>query len=284
MLQCFVMGMAPDCAVADLPEHPFCTKTGAMAPILQLFFVTRFSETRNILIGDIMILEMTRPVQGGLRQERKLDAVSNNIANVDTTAFKKDVTSFDKKFKAQLNRDFSQGDIKTTDNPFDVALASPGFFKVETGEGIQYTRSGSFTLDSQGILVDMNGNSVLGQGGAIFIDPANIQGEGIEISGTGEIRVGTEIVDTLDIVTFADLSKLEKKGQNIYAYTGNTGDEILPETVVVKHMALEGSNVQVVDEMVKMIDYHRMFETFTKSMMTFDEIDSKAISEVGRPQ
>ena len=75
-----------------------------------------------------MILEMTRPVQGGLRQERKLDTVSNHIANVDTTGFKKDVVSFDKKFKAQLNRDFSQGSIKTTGNPFDIALAGPGFF------------------------------------------------------------------------------------------------------------------------------------------------------------
>jgi flagellar basal-body rod protein FlgG len=90
-------------------------------------------------------------------------------------------------------------------------------------------------------------------------------------------------VDTLDVVTFADLSKLEKKGKNLFAYTGNMGDEIIPDNLVIKHMALEGSNVQVVDEMVKMIDYNRMFETFTKSMMTFDEIDSKVISEVGIP-
>jgi flagellar basal-body rod protein FlgF len=231
-----------------------------------------------------MILEMTRPVQGGLRQERKLDAVSNNIANVDTTGFKKDVISFDKQFKAQLNKDYAQGDIKPTGNPFDIALASPGFFKIETGEGIQYTRNGSLSLNSEGILVDLNGNPILGQGGAIFIDLANIEGQGVEINEFGEIRVDTDIVDTVDVVTFADLSKLEKKGQNIFAYTGDAGEEIIPENVVIKHMALEGSNVQVVNEMVKMIDYHRMFETFTKSMMTFDEIDNKAISEVGSPR
>lgn len=231
-----------------------------------------------------MILEMTRPVQGGLRQERKLDAVSNHIANVDTTGFKKDVVSFDKKFKAQLNRDFSQGDIKTTGNPFDVALGSPGFFKVETVEGIQYTRDGRFSLNSEGVLVGMNGNPILGQGGAIFIDTTTIEGQGIEINSAGEIRVGEEVVDTLDVVSFEDLSKLERKGQNLFVYTGNTGDEILQENVVIKHMALEGSNVQVTEEMVKMIDYHRMFETFTKSMMTFDEVDNKAISEVGKPQ
>jgi len=231
-----------------------------------------------------MILEMTRPVQGGLRQERKLEAVSNHLANVDTTGFKKDVISFDSKFKAELNKDFSQGDIKATGNPLDVALASPGFLKVETEEGIHYTRNGNFSLNNEGILVDMNGNPVLGQGGAIFIDMANVEGQGPEINGIGEIRVGDDIVDTLDVVTFEDLGKLEKKGQNLFAYTGNTSDEIIPENIVIKHMALEGSNVQAVDEMVKMIDFHRMFETFTKSMMTFDELDNKVISEVGRPR
>ena len=231
-----------------------------------------------------MILEMTRPVQGGLRQERKLEAVSNHLANVDTTGFKKDVISFDSKFKAELNKDFSQGDIKATGNPLDVALASPGFFKVETEEGIQYTRNGNFSLNNEGIVVDMNGNPVLGQGGAIFIDMENVEGQGPEINGIGEIRVGGDIVDTLDVVTFEDLGKLEKKGQNLFTYTGNTADESIPENIVIKHMALEGSNVQAVDEMVKMIDFHRMFETFTKSMMTFDELDNKVISEVGRPR
>ncbi len=231
-----------------------------------------------------MILEMTRPVQGGLRQERKLEAVSNHLANVDTTGFKKDVISFDNKFKAELNKDYSQGDIKTTGNPFDIALASPGFLKIETKEGIQYTRNGNFSLNNEGLLVDMNGNPVLGQGGAIFIDIENVEGQGPEINGIGEIRVGGDIVDTLDVVTFEDLGKLEKKGQNLFVYTGNTADEIIPENIVIKHMALEGSNVQAVEEMVKMIDFHRMFETFTKAMMTFDELDNKVISEVGRPR
>lgn len=231
-----------------------------------------------------MILEMTRPVQGGLRQARKLEAVSNHLANADTTGFKKDVISFDQKFKAQLTKDFSQGDIKGTGNPFDIALAGPGFFKIETGEGIHYTRNGNFSLSSEGILVDMNGNPVLGQGGAIFIDPAAVTGEGPEVNEAGEIRVGGEVVDTLDVVTFEDLNKLEKKGANLLAYTGNTADEIVPDNLVIKQMFLEGSNIQVVEEMVKMIDFHRMFETFTKSMMTFDEIDNKVISEVGRPR
>ena len=230
-----------------------------------------------------MILEMTRPVQGGLRQERKLDAVSNNLANVDTTGFKKDVISFDKKFKAILSKDYSQGDVTETGNPFDLALGGSGFFKVDTAQGIEYTRDGAFTLDSQGTLVDGNGNPVLGQGGPIVIDLAAAGGEPPYINEAGEIQVNGEIVDTLDIVTFADLQKLEKTGDNLYEYMGENTDEIIPDMISVKQRAVEKSNVQVVDEMVKMIDFHRMFETFTKSMLTFDDIDSKAVNEVGRP-
>ncbi|MDD9303625.1 MAG: flagellar hook-basal body protein [Desulfobacter sp.] len=231
-----------------------------------------------------MILEMTRPVQGGLRQERKLEAVSNNLANVDTSGFKKDLVSFDRQFKAQLNKDFSQGDIKETGNPFDVALAGPGLFKVETADGIQYTRNGNFLLNSEGVLVDKSGNPVLGQGGAIIIDLANVDAQGPEINETGEIRVAGDVVDTLDVVNFQDRDKLEKAGDNLFSYNGNPGDEIAVQAPVIKHMALEGSNVQAVDEMVKMIDYHRMFETFTKSIMTFDELDEKAITQVGIPR
>lgn len=232
-----------------------------------------------------MILEMTRPVQGGLRQERKLDAVSNNLANVDTTGYKKDVVSFDRTFKAQLNKDFGQGDLVETGNPFDLGLAGEGFFKIETPDGIQYTRDGNFTLDAEGVLVDMNGYPVMGQGGVIAIDLNETTADGADINETGEIFVNGGVVGVLDIVTFEDKDKLDKVGNSLLAYDGDPADEIamaLPD-LKVKQMYVEGSNVQAVEEMVKMIDYHRMFETFTKSMLTFDEVDEKAILEVGRP-
>jgi flagellar basal-body rod protein FlgG len=230
-----------------------------------------------------MILEMTRPVQGGLRQDRKLETVSNNLANVTTTGFKKDVLSFDKAFKAQLNKDYSQGDITPTGNPLDVAIAGEGFFKVDTDIGIQYTRDGNFSLDSQGTLVDLEGNPVLGQGGPIVIDPLAGQGQPIQISETGEISANGEVIDTLDIVTFEDLGKLERNGKNLLNYTGETTDEIVPDNVKVESESLEKSNVQVVDEMVKMVDYNRMFETFTKSMSTFDDIDDRAVNDIAQP-
>ena len=229
-----------------------------------------------------MILEMTRPVQGGLRQERKLEGVSNNLANVDTVGYKKDVISFDREFKAALTKDFAQGDFRQTGNAFDLALTGEGFFKIDTPDGIQYTRNGNFNLSREGILVDNNGNPVLGQAGAIAFDLANDPGTGPEINEDGEIRLNGDLIDTLDIVTFADVGKLEKTGKNLMEYTGPTTDELVAEGVQVHQRVLESSNVQAVEEMVKMIDYHRMFETFTKSMLTFDEVDAKIIGEVGK--
>ncbi|MCG8635331.1 MAG: flagellar hook-basal body protein [Desulfobacterales bacterium] len=228
-----------------------------------------------------MILEMTRPTQGGLRQERKLEAVANNLANASTVGFKKDIVSFDKEFKARVNRDFSQGDVRYTNNPLDFALETEGFFKVETPDGIRYTRNGNFSLNNEGLLVDKNGNPVLGQGGAIAIETNEVN-ETVEINVIGQIEVNNVVVDTLDIVTFADRDKLQKDGKNLFSYTGDTADELQPERVRGRAGALEQSNVQVVDEMVRMIDYQKMFEMYTKSMKTFDEVDSKAINEVGQ--
>nr|NJM03812.1 flagellar hook-basal body protein [Desulfobacula sp.] len=228
-----------------------------------------------------MILEVTRPVQGGLRQERKLESVSNNLANAETIGFKKDNISFDEKFKAQVDKDFSQGSLQTTGNALDVALSGEGFFKIETPEGIRYTRNGNFSLDINGVLVDQNGNPVLGQGGAIAIDGEEME-ETLSINQIGEISLGGEVLDTLDIVTFADKRKLDREAENLLSYKGPTTDEIQVDQTVVQHRSLENSNIQVVDEMVRMIDYHRMFETFSKSIMTFDEVDSKAINDVGK--
>ncbi len=226
-----------------------------------------------------MILEMTRPVQGGLRQERKLEVTSNHLANVDTAGFKKDVVSFDKMFKAKLNTDLTQAGVKQTGNPLDLALTDEGFFKVETAAGVRYTRNGTFSLSPGGVLVDQNGDPVLGQNG-----PISIAASKIEINSAGEIRGDGAIVDQLDIVTFNDLEKIEKEGLNNFINLGDANNEIAPVNVAVAQGALELSSVKAVDEMVHMIDHHRMYETFQKMMMTFDEVDDKAINSLGKLQ
>jgi len=226
-----------------------------------------------------MILEMTRPVQGGLRQERKLEVTSNHLANVDTAGFKKDVVSFDRMFKARLNTDLTQAGVKQTGNPLDLALTDEGFFKVETAAGVRYTRNGTFSLSPGGVLVDQNGDPVLGQNGPIAIAAAKI-----EINSAGEIRGDGAIIDQLDIVTFNDLEKIQKEGVNNFINMGDENNEIAPVNVAVAQGYLEISSVKAVEEMVNMIDHHRMYETFQKMMMTFDEVDDKAINSLGKLQ
>ena len=226
-----------------------------------------------------MILEMTRPVQGGLRQERKLEVTSNHLANVDTAGFKKDVVSFDKMFKAALNTDLTQAGVKHTGNSLDLALTDEGFFKVETPAGVRYTRNGVFSLNADNVLVDQNGDAVLGQNGPISITAGTV-----EINGTGEIQGDGAVLDQLDIVTFDTLDLLQKEGGNNFVFTGDTNLEVAPAKISVVQGSLELSSVKVVEEMVNMIDHHRMYETFQKMMMTFDEVDDKAINSLGKLQ
>ncbi|MBA4366059.1 MAG: flagellar hook-basal body protein [Desulfobacterium sp.] len=226
-----------------------------------------------------MILQMTRAVQGGLRQERKLDIIANHLANSDTNGFKGDILAFDDMFKANLVTDHSQGDLKVTDNKLDLAINGNGFFKVQTQLGIQYTRDGNLTVDQNGTLVTQNGDPVLGNNAPIVI-----QGTEIHISQAGEVIVDGDAIGNLDVVTFEDLTRLKKTDKSMFRYEGDAGaDEQIPQNVSVEQGSLEKPNISTTIEMVEMIQTHRMYEAYQKMIMTFDEIDSKAILELGRP-
>lgn len=223
-----------------------------------------------------MLLEMTRPVQGGLRQQRKLDVVANHLANADTTGFKKDILSFSDTLHSIITTDLSQGPIRKTENPLDLALKDEGFFKLETAQGPRYTRDGSFTLDNQGFLVNQSGFPVL-MGGA----PVQIEGDQIYIAQDGMLSVDGEELGQIDIVTFGDKLNLYKDGSNLFLYRGDEEDEILPENISVEQGALELSNVSPVMEMTSMIQVSRTYETVEKMLKTFDEVDGLAVTSVG---
>jgi flagellar basal-body rod protein FlgG len=180
-------------------------------------------------------------------------------------------------FKAQLTTDYSQGDIKTSGNSLDLALHGDGFFKIQSDNKNYYTRCGEFTLDNNSILSTANGKPVLGENGPITITGVNIQ-----INSSGEVIVDSQLIDKLDIVTFPEKNNLKKIGGNLFDYMGNSNDEIIPENIFVKQGQIETPNVSVVTEMTKMINTHRMFETYQKMIQTIDEINGKAISEMGK--
>lgn len=226
-----------------------------------------------------MILQMTRAVQGGLRQEKKLEVIANHLANSDTNGFKGDILAFDDMFRANLVTDHSQGGLNITGNDLDLALADQGFFKIQTAQGIQYTRDGNFTVNQNSTLVTQNGDPVLGNNAPIVIE-----GTQVHVNTAGEVFVDGEAVGNLDVVTFADLTQLQKTEKSLFRYTGDAAaDEQIPQTIAVRQGALEKSNISTAVEMVEMIQTHRMYEAYQKMIMTFDEIDSKAIVEMGRP-
>ncbi len=139
-----------------------------------------------------MLLQMTRPVQAGIRKQRQYEITANHLANLNTTGFKGDVLSFDRVFKANLTVDYSQGPLKATEGKFDIAINGDGFFKVQTGEGVRYTRDGNFILNQEGTLVTMNGDEVLSDSG-----PIAIEGNNVSINEAGEIEVDGEVVSVL---------------------------------------------------------------------------------------
>jgi len=230
-----------------------------------------------------MILDVTEVVQAGLRQELKMEMIINHLANVSTTGFKADVLSFDEMLQANMSIDFSQGGFIPTGNSLDLAINGDGFFKIQTQRGIRYTRNGTFTLNSDNMLVTQNGDPVLGDKGQI-----SIQGGRVEINDSGEIWVEDEITGTMGmvgkpaIVDFAQKDRFTKEGESLFIYNGSPLDEIEPEGTIVRQGELEMPNVSTVMEMTKMVETMRTYEFCMKTLQAMDETDSKAINELGK--
>ena len=173
--------------------------------------------------------------------------------------------------------DFSPGPLKKTDNPFDLAQEGNGFFCVQTPEGIRYTRSGHFTLDSQGLLVTQEGYTVIGDGGEISID-----GQSFTVDIHGNIYVDGAQVDKLRVVEFADPLVLEKVGDTLFAATDPDAIPENPEMIHVRQGFLELSNVDPVRMMTEMIEVLRGYESYQKAIRALDDASAKSINEVGQ--
>lgn len=223
-----------------------------------------------------MIHEMSYAVQGALRQERRFEVLANHMANVGTTGFKAQTLSFDNMLQAHMNIDTTQGTLLSTESPLDVAISGDGYFKIQTNQGIRYTRNGNFSLDAEGVLVNNEGDVVLGENGPITID-----GTDISIGKNGEIDVDGSVAGKLLIVDFKMIGGLEKKGDSLFAYSGPEKDEIPAGKFEVRQGSLEQSNVETMVEMTRMIETNRFYESFQKLMQTIDELDGKAITDVG---
>ncbi|WP_045223186.1 flagellar basal-body rod protein FlgF [Desulfonatronum thioautotrophicum] len=258
-----------------------------------------------------MQTSMYNALFGALTQEHRLANTANNLANVNTTGYKRETMAFrdvfirfghglldpisaineksllpvpDEMAQARIaltNIDFSQGSVKETGNPLDVALQGEGFFKVRTLEGDFYTRNGNFHLTPDGELVTSQGFPVLVDGGPVNLEP-NAR---VIIGPEGDIQANGDPVGNFELVTFDDLQVLEKLGQNMFRLRPDVQVAEQPaDNVTVTQGYLEGANVEVVGEMVSMIEAQRSFEAYQKVMHTAQEADQKLIREVASPR
>jgi len=169
----------------------------------------------------------------------------------------------------------SEGSISNTDCPYDFAIEGEGFFAVETGWGVRYTRAGNFRLDTESFLVTADGHRVLGEDGPIRVDgQLVVNSEGLLYSGGREIG-------RLQVVVPENPDTLAKEGGGLFAAAGGMVPAGPGESRVVQG-ALELSNISVVREMVDMIAGYRIYEAAQRALLSHDACLDRAINEVGR--
>jgi flagellar basal-body rod protein FlgG len=239
-------------------------------------------------------------------QQAKLDAISNNLANVGTNGFKRGGVVFEDLMYQNLRapgaaageqgqlptglqvglgvrvaastRHFGQGTLQQTANNFDLAIQGQGFFQVQMPDGTTgYTRDGAFQVDANGQLVTKEGYTVLP---GITV-PAQALGVTVGLDGT--VTAGMpgqpepQPLGQIQIASFINPAGLDPRGQNIYSETAASGGPITGEPGAEQFGTLlqgfvEGSNVNVVEELVSMIATQRAYELNSKAIQTSDQM------------
>lgn len=228
-----------------------------------------------------------------------LDVIANNIANADTTGFKKNsifvqvlkdagvAQSTGKGEMAGLNvqefTDFTEGSHRPTNNPLDLAILGEGFFVLDTPQGTRYTRNGNFSLAENGDLINSNGQHVMGNDGRVNLpNAAKTQLTDLMITAKGELYMGKDLVGKLRVVTFADMQQLQKEAGSVFK-TDQQPEDVLSneEQSTIRQGYLEESNVESLTEMVQLVEFTRSFESDQRTMRYQDATLEKAL-EVGR--
>lgn len=241
---------------------------------------------------------------GMYAQQLNVDAIANNLANVNTTAFKSTTVQFedlmyqtiratgipdqqgqsapaelqvgDGTIPSATTRDFSQGSLTPTQNPLDLGIQGDGFFEVRMPDGTEsYTRDGSFQISSNGNLVTSNGYLVE-PGLTIPQDTTSLSvGPDGTVQATVSGQTNPVTLGQLTLAKFINPDGLSGMGNNLYQETVASGTPILGNANstgfgTVQQGYLESSNVSIVNEMVKMIEAERAYELNSKAVQTAD--------------
>jgi flagellar basal-body rod protein FlgG len=242
-------------------------------------------------------------------QQTKLDAISNNLANVATNGYKRSGVVFEDLMYQNLRpagsatsdqsalptglqvglgvraaantRNFSQGTLQNTGNNLDLAIKGPGFFQIQLPDGSTgYTRDGGFQLDATGQIVT-NAGYVLQPGITVpaTATAVNIAQNG-SVTATLPGQVQPQALGTIQLASFVNPAGLDARGGNLYGETAASGTPSAAAPGSSGHGALlsgfvEGSNVNVVEELVSMIATQRAYELNSKAIQTSDQMLQK---------
>ena len=256
-----------------------------------------------------MVKGLYTSATGMINEQRRVDVLANNLANASTTGFKaegatseafydvlaykiKDTSEpFAARKLGEMNlgvkigetyTDYSEGSFVTTNNDFDMALAGKGFFAIEftnkNGEvSTKYTRAGDFIINTNGELVNKNGDYVLDTAGKhIKLDPLVDVGVGID----GTLYQNGNAVAKILVQDFEDYNYLKKYGETYFEAV--EGATLIDSTASVYNGMLEASNVQTVKEMVNLINYQRAYETNQKMIQAHNETLDVAVNQLGK--
>lgn len=237
---------------------------------------------------------------GMVSQGRRLDVISNNMANVATAGYKAD-TYTDSTFReymvsrvgnkdkgnsaeigpasyilapSQLYTDYAQGSLEQTGMPLDFAIEGDGFFAVQTGDGVAYTRAGSFALDDEGYLCQPDGSRILDPNGEeIFLGIDKIQADA---SGVISTENG-QYLGQIGIYSFADNEQLQRNAQGYF--TGGGAQAATGASILWK--AQEHSNIDLIQQMTSMMTAQRAFQSAAEVSKMYDQLMTKAATNLG---
>lgn len=246
---------------------------------------------------------------GMINEQKRLDVVSNNLANSSTVGFKQDNVT-NQSFEHQLmikikdaSENFNdrpvgsmslgvklgevytnheQGPLRQTENTYDLAMEGKGFFKLAVtdkngNETVHYTRDGGFIMDRDGNVVDAKGNRLLGESGPITIPTDAVN---VAIDTNGVIYADGNYINTVSIADIEDYNYLKKVEDTRYELADGGAETV--GTGVVHQGFLEQSNIKVVSEMVNMIAITRAYEANQKIIQTIDGTLEQSANAVGK--
>lgn len=231
-----------------------------------------------------------KALSGAVAQTHRLEAATQDLANVNTAGYKGQRLTFGEVLAKRLPADdrpggfvavadqrthLGPGVLQGTGNPFHLAIEGDGFFVVQTARGERYTRNGNFTMKAGGTLINTHGEVVLGEGG-----PLQLTADNFEVASDGLVRSSGEEIGKLRIVRFTDPRQAVKEGANLLRSA--PANIVAADHARVVQGNLEQSNVNPIESMVALISINRNFESCQRAMKLMDGMTEKMINDSAR--